>query len=94
MGPHEERGVHRDRIDIQVPARSSFSRRDVARMRYRSGLRPDMAKTETSARHQPSPFQTLRQDAQHLWTELNRIGFKRTMDRTFRELQDFYLEHT
>ncbi len=51
--------------------------------------------SESRARQSPHPFQTLRQDTQHLWTDLNRYGFRRTIDRTFLELHDFYLDaHT
>ena len=51
-----------------------------------------MANTDSGVRDEPTAYHTLRQDAQRVWTELNQSGFKRTANRTFRDLQDFYLD--
>jgi hypothetical protein len=51
-----------------------------------------MAATESGIRHEPNLLRTLSQDAQHIWKELQRHGFRRTIGRTFAELQDFYLD--
>jgi phosphoserine phosphatase RsbU/P len=51
-----------------------------------------MAATESGIRHEPSLLRTLSQDAQHIWKEVQRHGFRRTINRTFVELQDFYLD--
>jgi sigma-B regulation protein RsbU (phosphoserine phosphatase) len=42
-------------------------------------------------RPEPNLFQTLAHDAQQIWNEVHRTGLKRTIDRTFVELQQFYL---
>jgi hypothetical protein len=51
-----------------------------------------MANSESGGRRDPRLFRTLREDAQHVWAELQRYGFKRTIHRTFLDLQDFYLD--
>jgi len=51
-----------------------------------------MANSESGIRRDPRLFRTLSEDAQHLWTEFQRYGFKRTVRRTFIDLQDFYLD--
>jgi hypothetical protein len=50
-----------------------------------------MANTESGIRHEPNLLRTLSQDARHLWKDVHRTGLKRTIDRTFLELQEFYL---
>jgi sigma-B regulation protein RsbU (phosphoserine phosphatase) len=50
-----------------------------------------MANSESSARQDPRLLHTLGQDAQHLWTDVRRTGVKRTVNRTFFDLQEFYL---
>jgi sigma-B regulation protein RsbU (phosphoserine phosphatase) len=40
---------------------------------------------------EPNLLQTLGRDVQHLWKDLLRTGFGRTIARTFAELQEFYL---
>src|SRR6266849_1321982 len=41
--------------------------------------------------NEPNLLQTLGQDAQHIWKDVHRTGLKRTIDRTFLDLQQFYL---
>lgn len=51
-----------------------------------------MANSEPGVRRDPRLFRTLHEDAQHIWTDLQRYGFKRTIHRTYLELYDFYLD--
>jgi hypothetical protein len=51
-----------------------------------------MANSERDVRRDPRLFRTLHEDAQHIWTDLQRYGFKRTIHRTYLELYDFYLD--
>src|SRR5262249_8330690 len=51
-----------------------------------------MATTESGIEHEPNLLRTLSQDARHLWKEVQRNGLRRTIARTFLELQDFYLD--
>lgn len=50
-----------------------------------------MANSEADTRHDPNLLHTLGQDVQHTWKEVHRTGFKRTISRTFSDLQEFYL---
>lgn len=50
-----------------------------------------MANTDPGARREPNLLATLGQDARHLWNDVQRTGFKRTIERTFLDLQEFYL---
>ena len=50
-----------------------------------------MANSKSGARHEPNLLQTLGQDAQHIWKDVHRTGLKRTIGRTFLDLQQFYL---
>ena len=50
-----------------------------------------MANPESGTRHEPNLLQTLGQDARHIWKDVHRTGFKRTINRTFLDLQQFYL---
>jgi sigma-B regulation protein RsbU (phosphoserine phosphatase) len=50
-----------------------------------------MANSESGTRQDPSLLETLGQDARHLWDDVNRTGLKRTINRTFFDLQEFYL---
>ena len=50
------------------------------------------ANAESGSRQEPHLFETLRQETVHLWTDLQRYGFRRTIDRTFLDLRDFYLD--
>ena len=50
-----------------------------------------MANPESGTQHEPNLLQTLGQDARHIWKDVHRTGFKRTIDRTFLDLQQFYL---
>ena len=50
-----------------------------------------MANSESGARHEPNLLRTLGQDAQHIWKDVHRAGLKRTINRTFLDLQQFYL---
>jgi sigma-B regulation protein RsbU (phosphoserine phosphatase) len=50
-----------------------------------------MANPESGTRHEPNLLQTLGHDAQHIWNDVHRTGLKRTIDRTFLDLQQFYL---
>jgi hypothetical protein len=44
---------------------------------------------------EPPLFRTLGQDAQNIWKDIHRTGFRRTFARTFEDLQAFYLsEHS
>jgi sigma-B regulation protein RsbU (phosphoserine phosphatase) len=45
-----------------------------------------------SPQQQPAVLRTLGQDAGQLWTEVRRTGPKRTIGRTFLDLQEFYLD--
>jgi sigma-B regulation protein RsbU (phosphoserine phosphatase) len=51
-----------------------------------------MATTKSGIPHEHNFFQTLGEDAQHLWNDLHRHGLKRSIERSFVELQDFYLD--
>jgi sigma-B regulation protein RsbU (phosphoserine phosphatase) len=52
-----------------------------------------MANSEPGTRHQPNLLHTLGDDARQIWTD--RTGLKRTIKRTFLDLQEFYLgEHS
>src|SRR5262245_13508277 len=42
-------------------------------------------------RPDPNLLETFGQDARHVWTDVRRTGFKRTVHRTFVDLQEFYL---
>jgi len=54
-----------------------------------------MANSESGTRHEPPLLHTLGQDARHIWNDVQRTGVKRTVDRTFVDLQEFYLsDHT
>jgi sigma-B regulation protein RsbU (phosphoserine phosphatase) len=50
-----------------------------------------MANSESGTPHEPTLLRTLGQDAQHIWKEVHRTGLRRTIDRTFLDLQQFYL---
>src|SRR5580765_181912 len=50
-----------------------------------------MANSESGTRHEPHLLHTLGQDARHIWKDVHRIGLKRTLERTFLDLQEFYL---
>lgn len=50
-----------------------------------------MANTDSGVRPDRDVFHTLRRDAQSLWNDVQRTGFRRTFDRTFRDLQEFYV---
>jgi hypothetical protein len=47
---------------------------------------------ESGTRPELNLLRTLTQDARHLWKEVHRNGLIRSIDRTFVELQDFYLD--
>ncbi|HWW86298.1 MAG TPA: PP2C family protein-serine/threonine phosphatase [Vicinamibacterales bacterium] len=51
-----------------------------------------MATTESGIQPERNFFRTIGEDAQHLWNELHRHGLKRSIGRSFLELQDFYLD--
>jgi sigma-B regulation protein RsbU (phosphoserine phosphatase) len=57
----------------------------------RRGPRIVMANSESGTRHEPNLLQTLRQDVQHIWQDAHRTGFRRIVDRTSLDLQQFYL---
>jgi hypothetical protein len=50
-----------------------------------------MANSEADTRQDPGLLHTLGQDARHLWNDVRRTGLKRTINRTFLDLQEFYL---
>src|SRR6266496_2656687 len=45
----------------------------------------------TSVPPEPTLIHTLGRDVQHLWNDLIRTGFRRTVKRTFADLEEFYL---
>jgi sigma-B regulation protein RsbU (phosphoserine phosphatase) len=51
-----------------------------------------MATKESGNRPELNLLRTLTQDARHLWNEVQRNGLRRSIDRTFVDLQDFYLD--
>jgi sigma-B regulation protein RsbU (phosphoserine phosphatase) len=51
-----------------------------------------MANSEPGVRRGPPLFRTLHEDVQHIWADVKRYGFKRTIHRTYLELHDFYLD--
>src|SRR2546430_2501456 len=49
-----------------------------------------MANPKSGTGDEPALLQTLGEDARHIWKDVHRTGFKRTFNRTFLELQQFY----
>ena len=50
-----------------------------------------MANSESAHPHERSLFQTLGHDAHQTWKDVHRTGLKKTIGRTFSDLQQFYL---
>jgi serine phosphatase RsbU (regulator of sigma subunit) len=54
-----------------------------------------MTNSESGTPPEPPLLHTLGQDARHIWNDVHRTGLRRTVDRTFVDLKEFYLsDHT